>query len=184
MDYRYESNRLYSYWNWPLDWKSTEVTPRTLAAAGFYYIGILDAVKCFHCVLGIYEWEPRDNPWENHLRHNPSCQFIRGEPCGNVPLINNAIHYFPPPNQQIVTGPIEQLNPRPSSINNLTVSLVFQKFAEAVFSIPCKICKGGTLQVKFLPCQHVTTCAQCAEHLKRCHICKKVIKERVPLTFE
>ncbi|KAL2712588.1 putative inhibitor of apoptosis isoform X2 [Vespula squamosa] len=81
-DYRYEIVRLKSFQNWPISFiKST-----SLAAAGFYYVGKADRVRCFECQIEIYKWEEGDIPMVDHERSSPSCRFIRNIPCGNVPI--------------------------------------------------------------------------------------------------
>lgn len=58
-------------------WPRTEppAVPQ-LVVAGFFYIGLNDYTKCFHCDGGLCNWEPGDNPWEEHARWFPKCQFV------------------------------------------------------------------------------------------------------------
>ncbi|XP_021958920.1 death-associated inhibitor of apoptosis 1-like [Folsomia candida] len=51
-------------------------TPQQLAEAGFYYMGLEDQCVCFHCGLGVEEWEPEDDPWFEHAFHTPHCAFL------------------------------------------------------------------------------------------------------------
>nr|ULH81361.1 inhibitor of apoptosis protein-1 [Cotesia chilonis] len=81
-DYRLESVRLQSYTNWPLSF----MDPAKLAAAGFYYTGHDDDVKCFECGLAIRQWVEGDNPMSDHQRWQSNCRFVRKLPCGNVPI--------------------------------------------------------------------------------------------------
>lgn len=81
-DFRFESARLDSFVGWPLSY----IDPKTLAAAGFYFTGKEDAVKCFECRLALRKWSQGDNPWVDHQRFSDNCRFLRGIPCGNVPL--------------------------------------------------------------------------------------------------
>lgn len=89
--------------NWP---KSIPVNISVLAEAGFFYIGKLgtftngspypsfplplfvkthlnfivgvsDYVKCFYCDGGLCNWEPGDDPWAEHARWFPECEFVR-----------------------------------------------------------------------------------------------------------
>ncbi|KAM0732848.1 Apoptosis inhibitor IAP [Formica fusca] len=82
IDYRLESARLESFKNWPCAW----MKPEKLAAAGFYYIGDKDKVKCFECHVEICQWQPDDSPMVDHQRWSGRCRFIRNVPCGNVPI--------------------------------------------------------------------------------------------------
>lgn len=62
---------------WPRD---CPIAPADLAAAGFFYLGPFmgqrDSVKCYHCDSGLCQWEPDDDPWKEHKRVSPDCEFI------------------------------------------------------------------------------------------------------------
>lgn len=48
-----------------------------LATAGFFYVGDGDdKTCCFHCGLGVYRWNADDDPWTEHARWKPNCQFV------------------------------------------------------------------------------------------------------------
>ncbi|ERL95189.1 hypothetical protein D910_12457 [Dendroctonus ponderosae] len=51
-------------------------TPDVLAQAGFYYEGLGDQVRCFHCDGGLRNWDPDDDPWTEHARWFPRCSFV------------------------------------------------------------------------------------------------------------
>ncbi|XP_060083791.1 E3 ubiquitin-protein ligase XIAP-like [Ylistrum balloti] len=48
-----------------------------MAKAGFFYTGHADILKCFHCDIGLAEWNPDDNLWLEHARHSPECPYLR-----------------------------------------------------------------------------------------------------------
>lgn len=52
------------------------VPPRKLAAAGFYFTGIGDTVKCFACDVSLARWEAEDDPISEHLKSEPNCPFL------------------------------------------------------------------------------------------------------------
>jgi len=79
---RNEALRLVTYQGWPLDFLS----PRDLAAAGFFYCGRADQTRCAFCLITIILWEPEDIPAAEHRRHAPYCPFVRGLPVENVPI--------------------------------------------------------------------------------------------------
>ncbi|XP_073437010.1 baculoviral IAP repeat-containing protein 7 isoform X2 [Dendrobates tinctorius] len=68
-----ERDRLATYCNWP---PYAEVTPEVLAQAGFFYTGHRDNVKCFHCDGGLRNWESGDDPWREHAKWFPRCEFL------------------------------------------------------------------------------------------------------------
>ncbi|EFN86679.1 death-associated inhibitor of apoptosis 1 [Harpegnathos saltator] len=81
-DYRYEIARLESFKNWPVPY----MKPERLAAAGFYFTGELDIVKCFECGTETYKWMEGDDPMVDHARQSPMCKFVRNTSCDNVPI--------------------------------------------------------------------------------------------------
>lgn len=83
IDYRFEQARLQSYQNWPVP---HIIEPKKLAAAGFYYTGEGDKVKCFECHVEICQWVEGDNAMVDHQRWSARCRFIRKINCGNVPI--------------------------------------------------------------------------------------------------
>uniref|UniRef100_A0A671T3I5 RING-type E3 ubiquitin transferase n=1 Tax=Sinocyclocheilus anshuiensis TaxID=1608454 RepID=A0A671T3I5_9TELE len=54
-----------------------------LAAAGMYYLGPNDTVKCFCCGQQLAGWEPGDEAWGEHAKHYPNCFFILGHDVEN-----------------------------------------------------------------------------------------------------
>ncbi|XP_049436038.1 baculoviral IAP repeat-containing protein 7 isoform X2 [Epinephelus fuscoguttatus] len=68
-----EDSRLTTYHNWPTE---ASVQPDILARAGFFYTGHGDNVKCFYCDGGLRNWEPGDDPWQEHAKWFPRCEFL------------------------------------------------------------------------------------------------------------
>ncbi|XP_037334494.1 baculoviral IAP repeat-containing protein 7 [Pungitius pungitius] len=68
-----EDSRVTTFHNWPAE---AVVQPDVLARAGFFYTGHGDNVKCFHCDGGLRNWEPGDDPWQEHARWFPRCEFL------------------------------------------------------------------------------------------------------------
>lgn len=56
-------------------WKAL-VDPQKLAAAGFYFTGIDDNVRCFACDVCLSRWEAEDDPITEHLRNQSDCPFL------------------------------------------------------------------------------------------------------------
>ncbi|KYN30909.1 Apoptosis inhibitor IAP, partial [Trachymyrmex septentrionalis] len=82
LDYQFEAARLKSFHIWPHSWKKSE----EFAAAGFFYTGESDIVKCFECGKELWKWKVDDDPMVDHQRWFAKCRFIRKIPCGNVPI--------------------------------------------------------------------------------------------------
>uniref|UniRef100_A0A3Q3XEK6 RING-type E3 ubiquitin transferase n=1 Tax=Mola mola TaxID=94237 RepID=A0A3Q3XEK6_MOLML len=68
-----EDSRLTTFHNWPTE---ASVQPDVLATAGFFYTGHGDNVKCFYCDGGLRNWEPGDDPWQEHAKWFPRCEFL------------------------------------------------------------------------------------------------------------
>lgn len=68
------SARLRSFVEWPV---STPVSKEDLANAGFFYIGINDNTRCFHCGGGLCNWEQDDDPWIEHAKWFYNCDFLQ-----------------------------------------------------------------------------------------------------------
>ncbi|XP_062949997.1 baculoviral IAP repeat-containing protein 3 [Cynocephalus volans] len=65
--------RFKTFFNWP---SSVLVHPEQLASAGFYYMGHSDDVKCFCCDGGLRCWESGDDPWVEHAKWFPRCEYL------------------------------------------------------------------------------------------------------------
>ncbi|XP_076658287.1 death-associated inhibitor of apoptosis 1-like [Halictus rubicundus] len=103
IDYHFEQARLQSFENWPVPYI---IEPKRLAAAGFYYTGEGDKVRCFECRAEIYKWVKGDEPMVEHQRHSERCRFIRKINCGNVPIgVDPNTVLSPRPRSRDVCGP-------------------------------------------------------------------------------
>ncbi|XP_030066010.1 E3 ubiquitin-protein ligase XIAP [Microcaecilia unicolor] len=53
------------------------VNKEQLAKAGFYRLGNEDdATRCFYCGGGLNAWKPNDDPWEQHAKWFPGCNYV------------------------------------------------------------------------------------------------------------
>ena len=68
------SGRLESFRHWP---KERICSAKSLAAAGFYYTGFSDNVKCAFCHGAIYNWDTGDVALVEHLKFFPHCSFAK-----------------------------------------------------------------------------------------------------------
>ncbi|XP_018407235.1 PREDICTED: baculoviral IAP repeat-containing protein 7-B-like [Cyphomyrmex costatus] len=95
--YRYESERLISFIDWP--YPCLWIEPTDFAAAGFYYTGTSDVVRCFECHIEVSQWNAAGGSPKNvHQRCAKTCRFVQNIQCGNVPIDTNpkAITIFVP----------------------------------------------------------------------------------------
>ncbi|XP_046370898.2 putative inhibitor of apoptosis [Haliotis rufescens] len=79
-DYSTFTERLSTYRNWPHGRDVALLA--AIARAGFFYEGYADTVRCFACLTALRDWEPGDDPWIEHVRWRPRCdyiEFVRGQ---------------------------------------------------------------------------------------------------------
>lgn len=73
-------NRLKSFISWPFTSAGDVCSAESMAAAGFYSISKRKndtSVKCFVCLKELDGWEARDDPWEEHRRHQGACPYVQ-----------------------------------------------------------------------------------------------------------
>ncbi|CAM4611282.1 unnamed protein product [Leuciscus chuanchicus] len=91
--------RLHTFVNWP---SRITVRPDQLAKAGFYYVGRNDDVKCFCCDGGLRCWEPGDDPWVEHAKWFPRCEYLLQEK--GQDFVNQIQARFPRLFEQLLTN--------------------------------------------------------------------------------
>ena len=79
--YSLQSARLnsYKYWTPPPTFSNATditITPHSLSEAGFFYEGPADNVRCFWCDGGLQQWDPNDDPWDEHAHWYPGCRYL------------------------------------------------------------------------------------------------------------
>jgi hypothetical protein len=81
-DYCFEAARRSSFRNWSVSF----IDPASLVAAGIYYTGEVDVVRCFECQLVVSHWSDGDIPMRIQEMCSPECSFILNEHCDNVQI--------------------------------------------------------------------------------------------------
>lgn len=72
-NYRNEAQRIQSY-----AFSTAPVrSPQIMSDAGFFAISNQDFVRCFHCGIGLRNWEDDDDPYVEHCRWSPNCQYMK-----------------------------------------------------------------------------------------------------------
>ena len=59
-------------------WKREKMLaqPKELADAGFYFLGVHNQTKCFYCGGGLQNWEMTDDPFFEHVKWYPNCEYL------------------------------------------------------------------------------------------------------------
>ena len=183
-----EATRFDSFRNkWP-----TNLTqkPEQLAAAGYFYIGYADNVKCFFCDGGLCNWEDNDDPWTEHARWFPECGFLKQvkgpefiQKVQEIGINGGSINSGGEENVYETSEP--HAPPRmdkvpSSSTQSLESKNLLEKENEKLKEQrTCKICMNGEVSIVLLPCGHLVSCVKCTPALKNCPICRIGIKGTV-----
>ncbi|QEI03480.1 IAP-3 [Spodoptera cosmioides nucleopolyhedrovirus] len=147
-------NRLATYENWPRD---IEQRPEDLANAGFFYTGRNAEVRCFQSDCGLSDWEPTDDPWREHARWFPRCEYVIATKGKNY--VQETIS---------LSCVIKETTSSTTSSSSLSSSSSNDEKDETL----CKICFERERNTCFIPCGHVVACEKCAFIIKKCPICR------------
>ncbi|KAM8817682.1 baculoviral IAP repeat-containing protein 1 isoform 2-T2 [Rhynchonycteris naso] len=75
--YQEEKARLESFKYWPF--YAHGISLRELSEAGFVFTGKRDTVQCFSCGGCLGNWEEGDDPWKEHAKWFPKCEFLQSK---------------------------------------------------------------------------------------------------------
>lgn len=134
--------RYETFVNWILSMKQK---PKDCAEAGFFYICKGDKLVCYHCGIGLMNWEDEDIPREEHKRWSPDCYHVQNQ--DNLISANIGEHENP----STPAGPSS---------------------GQVVSSI-CLKCEENKPDIVFLPCLHITTCNNCYPSVTTCPTCQE-----------
>nr|CAB3225622.1 ZF(RING)-14 zinc finger protein [Phallusia mammillata] len=104
-------NRLATFVNWLY----TRATPRMIAEAGFFSLGVRDRVKCFYCNGGLQNWRRNDDAWEQHAKWYPTCEYVLQNK--GVEYVHSVVARYPdidrpvPRSQGLDVAPRSTVNP-------------------------------------------------------------------------
>ncbi|WAR07716.1 BIR7A-like protein [Mya arenaria] len=274
-DYVSNTDRMATFISWAF---SHIITSNLLADAGLFYTGVADCVRCFSCGGGMRNWEAGDDPWIEHARWFPNCEYVQqkkgqsfidscrlvGAFGGSDDVYSNLQDFFQTQSntdcdedllkelqdmgfsrssidnalynlRRINSGPVQPdealeyllssaqspLSQQPlpeyhsqksltppsedddhdehghsckyktevlksevlleeSEINpNEVAKRLKYENEQLKQQMMCKVCMDKDACVVFLPCGHLVACVECASVLRKCAICRKVIKGTV-----
>ncbi|XP_076818309.1 E3 ubiquitin-protein ligase XIAP-like isoform X2 [Clavelina lepadiformis] len=88
-------------------WPQSRVraTPRQIAKAGFFFLGERDRVKCWYCNGGLQNWDPGDEPWSEHAKWFPTCEFLLQRK--GPDFVHRMVSLFPNLPRPVLRGPFD-----------------------------------------------------------------------------
>uniref|UniRef100_A0A8C6ZIS9 RING-type E3 ubiquitin transferase n=1 Tax=Nothoprocta perdicaria TaxID=30464 RepID=A0A8C6ZIS9_NOTPE len=166
-----EEMRLSTFESWP---QYTEVHPQQLARAGFFYTGQGDMVRCFYCDGSVRNWEFGDDPWREHAKWYPRCEFLLRSK--GREFVNGVQESF----FSTAVSPVSHLTCNRWEFRQWGVPLSTEEQLRRLREEKmCKVCMDRDVSVVFVPCGHLVACAECAPNLRLCPICRAVIRGSV-----
>lgn len=191
---------------------SSTVTPESLAEAGFYFYGHCgshrDAVKCYHCAIGLLAFVDDDNPMEEHAKFRPDCPFVVANlkrPFTTKDQENviklwskmSMVKYIATVVERRVIdavlirrwnekrAPYETIQEFYTEISKKIESLYpdLEPCAPASEVDTCKVCLDKQISILFSPCTHLVCCSECSQKLKLCPYCRSPIFGRLIARF-
>ena len=77
IDMSREENRKDSFIRNEPIWTLHFISYMLLIASGFYYTGQEDIVRCYACLIDVFDWKANDDVTERHLDASPNCPHLR-----------------------------------------------------------------------------------------------------------
>uniref|UniRef100_A0A8C5PKT8 RING-type E3 ubiquitin transferase n=1 Tax=Leptobrachium leishanense TaxID=445787 RepID=A0A8C5PKT8_9ANUR len=188
-----ERERLTTFRAWP---PNAEVSPDLLAKAGFFYTGHRDNVTCFHCDGGLSNWERGDDPWREHAKWFPRCEFLVRS-MGQAYVHGVQESYFSSTDTSVspdrphvsvrsptsLTEPVtiprapEQRDPEVQHHKDPEPPLnTEEQLRQLKDERMCKVCMDKDASIVFVPCGHLVVCTDCSLNLRDCPICRAAIR--------
>ncbi|XP_076805788.1 baculoviral IAP repeat-containing protein 7-A-like [Clavelina lepadiformis] len=116
---RSEESRLQTFLDHSSSWPSHRIhaTPRQISKAGMYYLGVRDRVKCWYCNGGLQNWERNDDPWEEHTKWFPMCEFVLQQK--DLDYVHRIVSRFPNLRRPLIQNPAN-----PNQLGNIQSGLI------------------------------------------------------------
>ncbi|KAM5305544.1 baculoviral IAP repeat-containing protein 7 isoform 3-T3 [Glossophaga mutica] len=175
-----EELRLASFCDWPL---TATVRPELLAAAGFFHTGRQDKVRCFFCSGGLQTWEQGDDPWTEHAKWFPRCEFLlRAKGRDFVYSVQESLRHplgsWDPCEEPADAAPAASAPAHPAPRGEPRLADAREPAQDAEEQLrrlqeerTCKVCLDRAVSAVFVPCGHLA-CAACAPSLRLCPLCR------------
>jgi len=99
----HQRRNTFNNWN-----KNIKATVDELVEAGFLYLNEGDKLKCFYCNGGLQHWQYNEDPWFEHAKWYPNCEYLLRKKGLNYvqsvadlfPTLRRPVFQYPVPPQQ------------------------------------------------------------------------------------
>lgn len=174
-------SRLGTFKDWPISLKQK---PKDMAEAGFFYTGKGDKTVCFYCGLGTKDWEDTDDPWIEHAKWSPKCDYLvlkLGDEMKNG--LSLEVRSKETESSGAKKESVEKhLGNGESAKQKTEESQISRDSGASAGSskVICKVCYDQEVDIALVRCGH-TVCKNCFTALDKCPICRQPIDGYVRL---
>jgi len=166
------------------------------------FSGPNDCVRCYQCGGGMKNWQPGDVPVAEHALWFPTCELINRNDvsiedenhgaCGDPGKDLNLKDFTTTENKngtvtsddntnlvvsEIQTNILQKSESETADCQRKNSSeKLFRENEDLKQQLLCKICMDNDADVVFLPCGHMIACTTCARALRKCAVCRALIK--------
>ena len=185
--------------HWPI---GLSQRPHMLAEAGFFYTGRGDQVICYHCGGCVNQWMKSDDPWIEHMKFFPSCNYI------SIIQPKHLYDHSIKEDRSLINNQSQSINKKlnhdshdirmthnESSLLNkcfrffaketrgTKTSGVHESFNDSYDERTCKVFMLIESNIVLTPCGHFIVCGFCAATLSECPLCRSKITELIKVYF-
>ncbi|XP_069887400.1 baculoviral IAP repeat-containing protein 1 [Dipodomys merriami] len=171
--YQEEEARLESFQTWPFYVQG--IPPQELSAAGFAFTGKRDTVQCFSCGGCLGNWEEGDDPWKEHAKWFPKCEFLQSKKSSKeiAQYIQSYKGFVDVTGEHFVNSWIQRELPMASAYNSDSVFAneelrldTFKNWPHKFSSKVSLLAKAGLIFTEIKDIVHCFSCGLCMEKWK------------------
>ncbi|XP_052130592.1 death-associated inhibitor of apoptosis 1-like [Frankliniella occidentalis] len=154
------------------------VSPSLLAKAGFHHINA-NVIKCAFCNIELFRLERGVDITVQHMKWSPFCEFVRGLPVGNIPILGSSLKAsdcgpgfrwaddVPPVESMRALGIVEQVHPLyPKYILFESRVKTFYTWPVGLALKPNDLARAGFF---YTGCSDALMCHHCGGKLQKLH---------------
>ncbi|CAK8698369.1 unnamed protein product [Clavelina lepadiformis] len=154
-----------------------------LAEAGWCYTGDKDRVKCWYCSGILQQWRVNDDPWEEHAKWFPLCEYILQRKGGDY--VFGVVSRFPNLRRPNISNPanveeierIRRMLPRSTPAGEILMRSLREDDELQIVREreKCVVCFTHATNALIIPCGHLCMCLECVVKVQTCPMCRTEI---------